>query len=73
MHHLVGSVSVKHWGTVERETEGECGGIALHNCLYILGTRVNLFSGQKSRAQGWEYTFEGPTSGIIALFRKDGK
>ena len=73
MHHLVGSVSVKQWGTIKLETEGECGGITLHNCLYIPGMRVNLFSGQKERAQGWEYTFQGPAGGIITVYRKDGK
>ena len=29
MHHLAGSVRVKQWGTIELNTDGECGGVTL--------------------------------------------
>ena len=52
LQHLVGSVHVQQWGTVELNREGECGGITLKNCLYIPGMRTNLFNGQKAREAG---------------------
>ena len=73
MHHLVGSVGVKQWETLELNTDGECGGVTFQKCLYIPGVRVNLFSGQKTREARWSYTCNGKAGGIIYVFKKIGK
>ena len=73
MHHLVGSVRVKQWGTIELNNEGECGGVTLKKCLYIPGMRINMFSGQKAREAGWSYTCSGKDGGIIPVYKKSGQ
>ena len=73
LHQLQGSVKVEKWGTVELDTDGECGGITLHECLFIPGIRVNLFSGQKLRQAAWSYTCGGKPGGIISVNTEAGK